>query len=158
MSMTQKEATFAAIVNVCGKVDGKYSPTKEQRAQVNNILLEGFRSGKVGYDGDFNALEEKDQKSYVSGLQSNWLRKDRRLNGNVEYQPKNPGSRAGSNDASIKAMRALLETKSDPTEKAEIQSFIDKRLAEIKPSKTVTINVDDLPEELRYLAEGVASS
>ena len=31
----------------------------------------------------------------------------------------------------------------------KIQSFIDKRLAEIMPSKTVSVNIDDLPAELR---------
>jgi len=37
-------------------------------------------------------------RSYCSGLQSNWLRKDTRLNGGVKYVAKNPGSRAGSTD------------------------------------------------------------
>lgn len=148
--MTQKEAVFAAVVNVCGQLDGAYTPSKEERGQVNNILFEGFKAGNVQFDGEIP--DDSKLKAYVSGLQSNWLRKDKRLNGNVQYTAKNPGSRAGSTDAQIKAMRLLLATKSDPSEREEIQAFITKRLAEIKPAKTVTIDVSALPEELRHLA------
>ena len=147
--MTQKEAVFQAVTNVCGDQDGAFTPTKEERASVNQILFEGFRAGSVELDREY---DDSQLKSYVSGLQSNWLRKDKRLNGGTQYVAKNPGSRAGSTDPHIKAMRALLASKSDAGERAEIQSFIDKRVAEIKPTKTVTINVADLPEELKHLA------
>lgn len=145
--ITQKEAVFNAIINVMGNQDGAYEPTKEQRAQVNAILIEGFNSGTIRYDGEVPT--DKKLRDYVSGLQSNWLRKDTRLNGGVAYVAKNPGSRTGSTDPQVKAMRALLAAKTDPTERAEIQSFIDKRLAELKPAKTVTVNIADLPAELQ---------
>ena len=74
----------------------------------------------------------------------------------MAYIAKNPGSRVGSSDPQIKALRALLSTKTEPNEIAEIQSFIDKRLAEIKPVRTAAkkqINVADLPAELQYLVK-----
>lgn len=148
--MTQKEAVFQAVLNVCGTQDGAYTPSKEERASVNQVLFEGFRSGTIELDREYT---DSELKAYVSGLQSNWLRKDKRLNGGTQYVAKNPGSRAGSTDPQIKAMRALLGTKTDASERAEIQAFIDKRVAEIKPAKTVTINVADLPAELQHLAE-----
>ena len=147
--LTQKEAVFQAVINVCGPSDEAFAPTKEQRASVNQILFEGFRSGTIELDRTYSDTE---LKAYVSGLQSNWLRKDKRLNGNIAYVAKNPGSRTGSGDTQIKAMRALLSTKTDPTERAEIQTFIDKRISEIKPVKSVELNVADLPEELQHLA------
>jgi hypothetical protein len=146
--MTQKEAVFQAVTNVCQSADGVYSPTKEQRGQVNNILFAGFREGSIELEREYT---DSELKAYVSGLQSNWLRKDKRLNGNTKYEAKNPGSRTGSTDAQVKAMRILLSTKTDASERAEIQSFIDKRVAEIKPSKSVTINVSDLPAELQHM-------
>ena len=149
MKMTQKEAVFQAVNNVCGAVDGAYAPFKEERAQINSILFEGFRSGKIELEKEY---DDSGLKAYVSGLQSNWLRKDKRLNGGTQYVAKNPGSRAGSTDPQVKAMRLLLGTKTDAAERAEIQAFIDKRVAEIKPAKTVSINVDDLPESLKHLA------
>ena len=148
--MKQKDAVRQALINVCGEQDGAFTPTKEQRAQVNQILFEGFRAGTIELSREYTDAE---LKAYVSGLQSNWLRKDKALNGNVTYVAKNPGSRAGSTDASVVAMRALLKSKTDPAERNEIQSFIDKRLAEIKPTKVVTINVADLPAELQHLAD-----
>jgi hypothetical protein len=149
MTMTQKEAVFSAVTNVCTATDGVFSPTKEQRAQINMILFEGFKAGSIAYDGDVPA--DSELKAYVSGLQSNWLRKDKRLNGNVTYVAKNPGSRSGSSDPQIKAMRALLATKTESAERAEIQKFIDARLVTLKPSATVEIDVEALPEELRHL-------
>jgi len=149
--MNQKEAVYQAVLNVVGEFEGKCEPTKEQRAEINMILFAGFRAGTIELDREFN---DKELKSYVSGLQSNWLRKDGRLNGGVKYVAQNPGSRAGSGDAQVKAMKALLSTIADPTKQAEIQSFIDKRVAEIKPTKTITINVADLPAELQHLVSG----
>jgi hypothetical protein len=116
---------------------------------VNLILFQGFRDGSIQLEREFNDTE---LKAYVSGLQSNWLRKDKRLNGGVKYEAKNPGSRAGSGDAQLRALRALLNTKVDGAQRAEIQRYIDKRVAELKPA-TVTINVADVPEALRYLIE-----
>jgi hypothetical protein len=144
--MSQKEAAFAAIINVMGEQDGVYAPTKEQRAQVNAILFEGFRSGKIEIDTE---KSDSDLKGYVSGLQSNWLRKDKRLNGGVQYTAKNPGSRAGSTDPQLKAMRALITTLTTDQEKAEVQAYIDARVAELNATKVAkTVDFSALPADL----------
>lgn len=145
---TQKEAVYQAVVNVTGYTgEGACQPTREQRATVNMILFEGFRNGEIELDREY---DDSELKAYVSGLQSNWLRKDKRLNGGVMYTPKNPGSRVGGGDAQLKALRTLQKMQTDPAKILEIQAFIDKRLAEIKPAATtVSVNVEDLPEELR---------
>jgi hypothetical protein len=148
--MTQEEAVFQAITNVCGEVEGKYEPSKEERAQITEILVEGFKASKIALkDTPANAEKLADDsklRSYCSGLQSNWLRKDPRLNGGVKYVAKNPGSRAGSTDPQIKAMRTLLQTRTDLTtdDRAEIQSMIDSRVAEIKPAKSVTLSDEQI--------------
>lgn len=145
--ISQKEAVFQAVKNVCGEQDGAYTPSKEQRAQVNGILFEGFRKGTIELDREFS---DTDLKSYVSGLQSNWLRKDKRLNGGVAYVAKNPGSRAGSGDPQLKALRALMTTDISATERAEVQSYIDARIMEINATKAkkVTVDFSALPADL----------
>ena len=147
--MNQKEATYQAIVNVTGYAgEGSCVPTKEQRAMISAILVEGFKGGKIELDREF---DEPGLKSYVSGLVSNWLRKDTRLNGGTKYVAKNPGSRAGSADPQLKAMRALMSTLVTDEDKAEVQAEINKRIAEISATKakSVTIDFNALPEALR---------
>jgi len=151
----QKEAVFTAVVNVLKEegikiIEGKaVTMSKEQRAKVNGILFDGFRAGNIELE-DASSYSDSDLKGYVSGLQSNWLRKDKRLNGGTQYVAKNPGSRAGSGDASLKAMKTLLSTLTKEEEKAEVQAHIDSRLAEIAASKAKTVAIDytALPADL----------
>lgn len=149
--LTQKEAVFQAVCNVTGhKGEGQVIISKEQRAAVNAILFEGFKSGTIELDREYT---DSDLKGYVSGLQSNWLRKDKRLNGGMTYVAKNPGSRAGSTDPQLKAMRALLSTMSGPeytdADRAEVQGHIDAKVAEINAAKQAkTVDFSALPAEL----------
>ncbi|NDC39921.1 MAG: hypothetical protein EBZ48_18135 [Proteobacteria bacterium] len=149
--MRQKDAVYQAVSSIVGIEPGTpVSLDRDQKATVTSILVEGFKSGKITYDGE--VPEDKELRSYTSGLLNNWLRKDKRLNGGVAYVPKNPGSRAGSSDPQIKAMRLLLSTKTDPKDRAEIQAFIDKRQQELHKVE-VEVNAEDLPEELhKFLA------
>ena len=144
--MNQKEATYQAICNVTGHTgDGVLVISKEQRAQVNMILFEGFRAGTIQLDREFSDAE---LKGYVSGLQSNWIRKDGRLNGGVKYAAKNPGSRAGSGDPALKALRALMSTLTTDADKSEVQGYIDARIAEITVAKQEVIDYSALPADL----------
>ena len=159
---SQKEAVFSAITSVTKEAgmsiaegtDFSTVLTREHRAQITSILVEGFNAGSIALDKSFE--DESKLRTYCSGLTSNWLRKDKRLNGGMKYVAKNPGSRVGSADPQLKAMRVLLSTQEDPVKKAEIQSFIDARVAAVKAAKkpAKTINAADLPAELQhFLAE-----
>jgi len=145
--MNQKEAVYKAVTAVkkTQSFDGPVTLSRDERDQVSKLVAESFTKGEVAFaDGP---REGKELSSYVSGLISNWLRKDNRLNGGVQYQPKNPGARTGSGDEAVKAMRALMQATTDPTAKKEIQAEIDKRLAALKPRKEIDIN--QIPEHLR---------
>jgi hypothetical protein len=153
--VTQKQAVYVAILSVLKEHNVHFEDgmnvaplmSKDYRAIVNTILFEGFRSGSIQLDSQFT---DQELKSYVSGLQSNWIRKDARLNGDTKYVAKNPGSRTGSGDAQIKAMKALLSTLTTDEDKAEVQAAIDARVAEIESLKPkVSIDFSSLPESLR---------
>lgn len=154
--MNQKTAAYNAIVSVITRAGiefiesvtiAKDVMTKEMRAQVNQILFEGFRAGEIELGREY---DDKELKTYVSGLQTNWLNKDDRLTGGVKHVAKNPGSRAGSGDAQLKALRGLMTKATDDAERQEIQGYIDARLEAIgTKKKTVEVNYDDLPEELK---------
>ena len=153
--MSQKEAVYSAVTSVLSEnnisvsegTDVSTLMTRELRSQVNQVLFEGFRNGTVELDREYS---DSDLKAYVSGLQSNWLRKDKRLNGGAKYSAKNPGSRIGSSDPSLKAMRSLLSTLTVESERAEVQAFIDAKVSEIQASKVkkVTIDTSVLPSAL----------
>ena len=156
--ISQKEAVFNAIKNIFAEANVHFeegmnvseSLTKEMRGQVNQILFDGFKAGTIELGKTY---DDSKLKGYVSGLQSNYLRKDPRLNGNVSYVPKNPGSRTGSGDAQLKAMKALLVSGKVTNEDdiAQINELIEARTQEIQASKVkkVKIEVDALPEALK---------
>lgn len=150
MSMNQKDAVFQAVCNVTG-FDGSEGGTvvisKEQRAQVNMILFDGIRAGKIACD---KVYTDSDLKTYVSGLQSNWLRKDKRLNGGIKYEAKNPGSRAGMSNPQIKATKALLSTLTPGTDDYnEVETVLNALIEAERATKQVkTVDFSALPAEL----------
>lgn len=150
--LSQKAAVFAAVTNVTGfKGEGKCEPTKDQRAMINTILIESFNKGEISLER--TDYTEAEMKAYVSGLVSNWLRKDDRLNGGGKYVPKNPGSRAGSTDPELKAMRGLLATMGSEytdEDRAEVQALIDEKVKAIAATKQAkAVNFDALPASLK---------
>lgn len=151
MSMKQGEAVFQAVSKVFDTNEvvpptSKWSDT--QKKEVNTLVFNFFKSGATAHSG--NPTDQQLLK-YIPGLVNNWVRKDKRLNGGVKYETKNPGSRSGSGDESVKAMKQLLSATTDPEARQQIQAAIDARLEELKPK--VEIKVDALPESLRHLVK-----
>ena len=150
MATKQKDAVFEAIAAVKGTntFAAAVELSKDERGTVMAAILAGLNSGNIEFGGDLN--DKGKLTAYVSGLVSNWLRKDKRLNGNTTYVPANPGTRTGGADDAVKAMRTLLSVTDDETAKKEIQEEIEKRVAALKPKPE--INVAALPDSLKHLA------
>lgn len=149
--MNQKEAVFKAVTSVKGSdtFDGAVTLSRDEREKVSKLVASYFEKGDVTFaDG---LRQGKELSTYVSGLISNWLRKDDRLNGNVKYVPKNPGSRTGNGDEMLRAMRTLLSTVEDADARKEIQEEIDRRISSLKPKKVVDVN--SLPDHLKKYAQ-----
>ena len=158
--MNQKEGVFNAIVSVLkevGKaiVDGVACKLDDsERKSVIGIVANGLHNGDIALSADAKAkydTVDKLEKKYVPGLVSNWLRKDTRLNGGEKYVTKNPGSRAGQGDETLKNLKLLKGTLTDAEQIAAVQSEIDKRVEEIKKEKQKDVKVDltKIPVELR---------
>jgi hypothetical protein len=147
MGKSQGEAVFQAVCEVIGgDPDGKVILRKDELAAVHSKVLLAFTSGQTVHSKSPN---EATLLKYIPGLVNNWLRKDKRLNGGVQYAAKNPGSRTRSGDESVRAMRTLLSVTTDVEAKQQIQLAIDERLALIKPKTTAVIDPSKLPEALR---------
>ena len=164
MSVNQRTATVNTIISVLNDRGVEYelngpTPISEvltasDKEQVRSILFTMFKSGEVEYKEAFQAKVDDDTelKKYISGLVNNWTRKAKELNCGKAYVPKNPGSRAGSQDDQIKEMRKLLSVTTDPEAKAMVEQAINDRLATIKAENNkVEINYDAIPEHLKEL-------
>jgi hypothetical protein len=156
----QKTAVFNAVCSVLNQdsFDESVSLTKEQRATVIEMVTEGFSAGDVEFSESARAKYDSPAKikTYTNGLVSNWLRKDKRLNGNVQHTIANPGSRAGAGDKVIKELKKLASTLTDPAQIAACQSEIDNRLAALKAEKAKNVEIDMslIPADLQDLVNG----
>ena len=162
MSINQKEAVTNAVLSLFpdyelgGEVNLASILTPETKKELRGILFAGFRADAIVMSAQAKAKYDSDDAGltkYVSGLLDNWVRKNRAFNGGEQYVTKNPGSRAGSQDEQVKALRQLMKTTNDEGQIAQIQEALTARIAEIKPASVVTINVDALPESLRHLVK-----
>ena len=167
MKVTQRAAVFSAIVAAFTKysidfVEGMdVTPvlTKDMRSEVHALVFGGFREGTVEFE-DTPANAEKlasDAKlnSYVSGLISNWIRKDKRLNGNISYVPKNPGSRAGQDDDQLRTLRKLKVQFAGQPQERLIDGEITKRVSELQSMKAQATKLT--PEQIASLPADLIS-
>ena len=152
---SQRDAVYTAIHSVLadhnvefedgGDVDSVLD--KDMKSAVQAILCEGFKSGAIAFETTPQNAEklasDTKLKSYVSGLVSNWIRKDKRFNGGVTYQAKNPGSRAGSGDETLKTLRALMKKFAGTDKVPAIQKEIDARLAFLAESKSKEVTLTE---------------
>lgn len=162
--LNQKEGVFQAVCSVTEQdvglvsFEGAVTLTKEQRATVIEIVTTGLSVGEIEMSAAARTKYDDDakMKTYTNGLVSNWLKKDKRLNGGVKHAIQNPGSRAGSGDKVIKELRKLASTLTDPAQVVAVTNEIDKRLATLKAEKTknVEINMDLIPDDLKELING----
>ena len=155
--MNQKTAVYQAVTATLTEYGTHFEDgmnvaelIKPHRQEVIAILVEGFSNKQIQLDKEY---EPSELKGYASSLLNNWLRKDTRLNGGSKYQAKNPGSRAGTGDEQVKALRALLASGSvtDSQDIMEIETAINSRLAEIQQAKVkaTPVNYDALPASIR---------
>lgn len=166
--MKQRDAVYLAVTGVLSDAGVHFEDgmdvgpmlSKEIRSSVQAIVVEGFTSGKIA----FEASEANNEKmsnpaklnAYVSGLISNWVRKDKRLNGNTSYTAKNPGSRTGSSDEQLKTLRALAKQFAGTDKESIIAAQIDKRVAELRAEKAKTTELSE--EQLAALPADVRES
>lgn len=156
---SQREGVYAAVKafmaeNGISHEDGqKVELNKDQFRTVVEMVANTIAGGEVFFSDEAKAKypDLKAIKGYSSGLVSNWLRKDTRLNGGGKYLPKNPGSRQGQGDTQISELRKLRKTLTDAEQISAVDAHINERLTQLKATKikTISINADLLPESLR---------
>ena len=163
--MNQREAVYSATKSVLKDATVSFEDgnnintvmTEDFRKRIHAIVVSAFKEGKVEFkataSNDSKLANESELSSYVSGLISNWFRKDKRFNGNTTYSAKNPGSRAGQGDPQLKALRQLAKQFSgvDEAKAKEINAHIEARIKVVGAEKAKKIDIDlsQIPAELK---------
>ena len=166
MAKNQREATFDAIIDVLSSSNVSFSAgsnvksvlTSEHKKQVRQALVNGFRSGTIECTPDFAKTKlnsDTELNKYCSGLISNWIKKDNRLNGNVKHQTTSSGTRVGAGDSQVKELKKLLKATAGTDAEKEVNEALNARLAQIKSTKTAktSIDVQVIPENLKHLVK-----
>lgn len=157
--MKQNDAVFQAVCQVLGAdgFDGAVELGENERKEVVTIVTAGILSGHVDFSAEARSKYDTESKvrTYVVGMVSNHLRKDKRMNGGVKYETRNPGSRAGSGDDTLRALKALRSTLTSDSDIAQIDEAINARMQELQAAKAkkIEINVEALPAEFRHLVK-----
>jgi hypothetical protein len=162
---SQREATFDAIISVLKNNGVAFTPgndvksvlTSAMKKDVRSKLVSEFNNGTIAVSDDFKSKLNSDAElnKYCSGLISNWVKKDTRLNGNTKYQVVNKGTRTGNGDSQVKELRKLLKVTIGTEAEKDVATALNNRIAQIKAEKSpsVSINADALPEHLRHLVK-----
>jgi len=174
MALNQREATFQAIIDVLNNSGVTFTPgeevksvlTSEHKKKVRQILVSGFKDGSITSTPEFMSKmsTDADLSKYASGLISNWVKKDTRLNGNKKPQSVSGGNstRIGNGDSQVKELKKLLKATAGTDSEQEVVDALNERLSQLKTSKVSksknSINTDSVPENLRHLVNNEFNS
>ena len=125
--------------------DIKEVTDKDFQHKISTRITQDIIDGKVEMKN--KKPDPKELRRYVVGMVNDAFRKDRRLNGDVKYEYKNPGSWTGSTNPVVKALRGLLKSTVDSTVRGRIQGEIDAEVAKTK--KVVEVDLSVLPADMR---------
>ncbi len=152
-SSEQKDSVYKAVIEVFNSsninfiegMDARQLIDRSLRKDIIENLMNQFQIGQIPLSSKQNDLKE-----YVSGLLSNWLRKDLRLNGGMRYKVKSPGVRKGQQDPLIKNLRTLQSTLEPGSQAFQAtQSRIEQRLVQIKVEQAPAIDRSAIPVDLQ---------
>lgn len=162
MKISQKDAVYSVTIETLNENNISFEEgidcmssvvDKDIRNTIVEKLLNLFENNKVIVN---KQQEDSDLKRYVSGLVSNWAKKDDRLNGGVKHEIKNPGSKLGSTDPVIVELRKMLKEVKGTVYENDVKKELTRRMNEIKKKKmsTSNINASLIPDSLKHLIGG----
>ena len=152
LKMSQKDAVYKAVCLVKNnKIEGRVRLTEHEKMTVTMLMIDFFREGNVRFSNRYSNQEKMTNTNrlmrYTVGLVTNWVAKDKRLNGGEEHVPT-----PRSADPQLKNLYLLKKASAnDPDKLAKIEKFIAKRKAEIAAEKVKTVEIDmsAIPDELK---------
>lgn len=152
-------------------------PNSDMKKTISSRMYDGFTNGTIQIRDTFTG----DLKSYANSVVTNWFKKDRRFNGDIQHRPLNPGTKSIGYNKTIREVQKMLakwtnklaeeKTKYKEADESEIPTIdenvskINKNIAEIEETLNEliatherekaakhSVNVEAIPEHLRHLA------
>jgi hypothetical protein len=139
---SQKQVVYNAIVaflqeNGLSLENNRAELTKSDRKTIVTMIATALDSGDMPFSATARAKHDTPTKirNYSTGLLSNWLRKDNRINGGAKHKIKNPGSKANQDDEVLKDLKSIRKLLSN---KKEIQAVDNEIALRMKQLNTET--------------------
>jgi hypothetical protein len=138
MANSQKQVVHNAIMaflqeNGLSLNDNKVELTHNDRKTIVTMIMAAIDSGDMHLSVTALAKHDTPKKirNYSTGLLSNWLRKDHRINGGLKHKIKNPGSKANQDDEVIKSLKSIRKLLSNHKEILAIDAEISLRIKQL---------------------------
>ena len=158
--MKQVDVVINVITSYCSEnsINFELSGTKveftdTQKNAMTELLIASYQAGDLTITSEKAAAAPK---SYLKSMLNNHIRKDKRLNGNVDYKDIKGEGTARVTDPQLKELKklyaaVLLGNDSEVQESVKVE--LDLRQAEVdaKKSKVTAIDASHIPESLRHL-------
>ena len=158
---SQKEAVYLAITSFLQENgrqldDGdKIDLSSEDKKTIVTMIVTAIETHSMEFSAEaaINYDTPEKVRNYSTGLLSNWLRKDERLNGGKKHSIKKPGSRVGQDDLIVKSLKKLKKALTSQKEIEAVDLEIEARIEilRLEKVKNVSINKDDIPAHLLHL-------
>jgi len=161
LKLNQKEAVYSAIATYMSSKkrpmlsDSKIELDSDDRKTIVTMLIAAIHDGGIEFSvesiGKYDTPEK--MRNYSTGLLSNWVRKDPRLNGGEKHAIKNPGARLGHKDEILKNLKELKKALINKKEIAAVDKEIQNRINELQNEKRslIPIDIKNIPVHLMHL-------
>jgi hypothetical protein len=138
MADSQKQIVHNAIMaflqeNGFSLENKKVELTHNDRKTIVTMIVTAIDSGDMHLSAAARAKHDTPKKirNYSTGLLSNWLRKDHRINGGLRHKTKNPGSKANQDDEIIKSLKSMRKLLSNHKEILAVDNEISLRIKQL---------------------------
>jgi hypothetical protein len=165
--MKQVDFVIKAVTSYCAdkgiafELNGpKVEFTDSQRNDITELLFASYQSG------DLEIKSEKSQtnaKTYLKSMLGNHLRKDKRLNGDVNYADIKKEGKKRITDEKLRELQKLFKMVSaggDAEVIKQVKAELDARQAIVDAAKAKKeeIKAEHIPESLRHLIPATPSA
>ena len=146
--------SFTSENNINFELSGsKVEFSDNQKNAMTDLLFASYQAGDLSISSEKAAAAPK---TYLKSMLNNHMRKDKRLNGNVDYKDIKGEGTTRVTDPQLKELKKLyaavcLGNDAEVQEAVKIELDLRQSEVDAKKTKITAIDVNHIPESLRHL-------